>query len=212
MKGVKVMAWIDISQPLMRHTVGWPGDTPFSFSLNWNKQQTGSVNVGKLEMSTHIGTHIDAPFHFSNEGKKVLELDINRYIGKARIVDVSRRDVIDTTDISTLDLDGISILLFKTMSWDDRSEFPTTITSIEKGVAAILAAKGIKLVGVDVPSVDPLDSKDLIAHNELTFHDIHILEGLLLDEVEEGIVELIALPLPLQEADGSPVRAVIRYI
>jgi arylformamidase len=65
---------------------------------------------------------------------------------------------------------------------------------------------------VDVPSVDPLDSKDLIAHNELTFHDIHILEGLLLDEVEEGIVELIALPLPLQEADGSPVRAVIRYI
>jgi arylformamidase len=206
------MNWIDISQPLTSKTPVWPGDTPFSFSLNWNKEQTGSVNVGKIKMSTHTGTHIDAPFHFDEEGKRVLELDINRYIGKARIVDVSNKELIQVEDIYDLNLEGITIVLFKTISWKDRTVFPEQITSINKGVASFLAGKGIKLIGVDVPSVDPLDSKELVAHKELTNHDIHILEGLVLDEVIEGFCELIALPLPLTEGDGSPVRAVIRYL
>ncbi|MFZ3589482.1 arylformamidase [Bacillus sp. DJP31] len=206
------MNWIDISQTLHSKTAVWPGDTPFTFSLNWSKQETGSVNVGKIEMSTHTGTHIDAPFHFDNEGKKVLDLDLTRYIGRAILLDVSNRSCIKVEDIENASLEDCKIVLLKTMSWKDRSLFPENITYIEMGVAENLSKRGVKLIGVDVPSVDPLDSKQLIAHHELAFHDIHILEGLVLDEVQEGLYELIALPLPIKDADASPVRAVIREI
>ncbi|MBM7659582.1 arylformamidase [Bacillus mesophilus] len=206
------MTWIDISQPLYSNTAVWPGDTNFQFSLNWTKTQTGSVNVGKLELSTHTGTHIDAPFHFDNEGKKVLDLDINRYIGRALIIDMVGKQSIQVEDLKKVEINGTQIVLFKTMSWSNREQFPTTITYIEQGVASYLADQGIKLVGLDVPSVDPIDSKDLAAHHELTAHDIHILEGLVLDQITEGLYELIAIPLPIKDADASPVRAVIREI
>lgn len=62
--------WIDISQRLDQNIAVWPGDTPFSYNVNWSKEESGSVNVGQITMSTHTGTHIDAPFHFDNDGKK----------------------------------------------------------------------------------------------------------------------------------------------
>ncbi|MBM6617659.1 arylformamidase [Bacillus suaedaesalsae] len=205
------MTWIDISQPLSNDTVGWPGDTPYSFSLKWTKEETGSVNVGKLEMSTHLGTHIDAPFHFDSEGKKVIDLDPNRYIGKAKIIEVTNQEVISLKYIEKYHFNGSTIVLLKTMAWVDRSSFPRKVPVLEKGVVSYLAENGIKLLGIDLPSVDHLDSKELSIHHELTKHDIHILEGIVLDTVKEGMCDLIALPLPLVDGDGSPVRAVIRY-
>ncbi|MEH7290877.1 cyclase family protein, partial [Priestia megaterium] len=77
--------WIDISQPLDEKTAGWPGDTPFSYEVNWSKEETGSVNVGKITMSIHTGTHIDAPFHFDDNGKKVIDLDLDLYIGRTKV-------------------------------------------------------------------------------------------------------------------------------
>ncbi|MCA1029803.1 arylformamidase [Bacillus timonensis] len=204
------MKIIDISMPLHNKTAGWPGDTPFTFEVNWTKEQTGSVNVGKLEMSTHIGTHIDAPFHYDNEGKRVLQLELDRYIGKARVVDVSGKQQITPDDLLSVDLEEVERVLFKTKSWKDRTVFPENITYLSPNLPSFLAEKGVKLIGVDVPSVDPLDSKDLQAHHQLLANDIHILEGIVLDDVDEGIYELVALPLPLQDADGSPVRAILK--
>lgn len=86
---MKETEWIDISQPLNNDIATWPGDTPFSYEVSWSKEDSGSVNVGKLTMSIHTGTHIDAPFHFDNDGKKVLDLDIHVYVGAARVIDVS---------------------------------------------------------------------------------------------------------------------------
>lgn len=206
------MTWIDISQPLSDETVGWPGDTPFSFSIKWTKEETGSVNVGKMEMSTHLGTHIDAPFHFDNEGKKVLDLNPNRYIGKARIIEVINKDLITIKDLEKYEFEETKIVLFKTLAWTDRTTFPQTVPVMESGVAQFLSGKGVNLIGVDLPSVDHLDSKELSIHHELTKHDIHILEGIVLDTVKEGLCDLIALPLPIKDGDGSPVRAVIRYL
>ncbi|WP_456275705.1 arylformamidase [Bacillus sp. AK128] len=206
------MNWIDISQPLFSKTAVWPGDTNFQFTLNWTKAETGSVNVGKIEMSTHTGTHIDAPFHFDEEGKKVLDLDINRYIGQAVVIEVLDKESIQVEDLVDLQLDGKQIVLFKTLSWTNRTEFPTKITYIDECVPKRLAELGVKLIGLDVPSVDPPDSKELLAHHELTNQDIHILEGLVLDEVKAGVYEFVALPLPFVDADASPVRAVIRPI
>jgi arylformamidase len=204
------MSLIDISRRLGKGVPTWPGDTPFSYEVSWSKEQSGSVNVGKLTMSVHTGTHIDAPFHFDNDGRKVIELDPQIYVGRARMIDLSGRDSIGAADLAGHDLEGVERLLLRTGSWSNPEQFPERITYLRADLAPFLAGKGIRLIGVDVPSVDPLDSKELAAHHGLHAHQIHILEGLLLDHVEPGDYELIALPLPLVEADGSPVRAVLR--
>ncbi|WP_028400182.1 arylformamidase [Ectobacillus panaciterrae] len=206
------MKIIDISRKLERGTPTWPGDTPFSYEVSWTKEQSGSVNVGKLTMSIHTGTHVDAPFHFDSEGKRIYDLDLNIYAGPARIIDMSGRESIGASDLQDVDLTGTERLLLRTGSWKDPDEFPQTITYLRADLAPYLAEKGVRLIGVDVPSVDPLDSKELAAHHSLHMHQIHILEGIDLDRIEPGDYELIALPLPLAEGDGSPVRAVLRSL
>ncbi|MFB2346851.1 arylformamidase [Priestia megaterium] len=204
--------WIDISQPLDEKTAGWPGDTSFSYEVNWSKEETGSVNVGKITMSIHTGTHIDAPFHFDDNGKKVIDLDLDLYIGRTKVVHIPANKSIGTNELSDVTLKGITRLLIRTDAWQDRSVFPQTIPYIEPSLAPYLAKLGIRLLGIDLPSVDPLDSKELAAHHELAYHKIHILEGVLLDKIPSGDYELIAAPLPLVEADGSPVRALLKKI
>ncbi|SFE20079.1 arylformamidase [Paenibacillus catalpae] len=204
------MTLIDISRPLANGTPTWPGDTPFFYEVSWSKEQSGSVNVGKLTMSIHTGTHIDSPFHFDNDGRKVKDLDLQLYVGPARLIDVSGRSSIGAEDLASYELEGVTRLLLRTSSWTNPDEFPSEITYLRADLGPFLQARGIRLIGVDVPSVDPLDSKELAAHHGLHAHDIHILEGLNLDHVSPGDYELMALPLPLAEADGSPVRAVLR--
>lgn len=204
------MILYDISRPLKRGMPTWPGDTPFQYEVSWPKSDSGSVNVGKLTMSIHTGTHVDAPFHFDDEGRKITDLDLNLYVGQAKLVDIAGRTSIGADDLANVDLTGITRLLLRTSSWSDPDQFPETICYLRPDLAPFLAKQGIRLIGVDVPSVDPLDSKELPAHHGLHQHDIHILEGLWLENVEPGIYELIALPLQIEEADGSPVRAVLR--
>lgn len=201
---------IDISRRLQKGVPTWPGDTPFSYEVSWSKEQSGSVNVGKLTMSIHTGTHVDAPFHFDDDGRKIAELDLNLYIGPVRVIELKNKSSIAAKDLEGLELQSVERLIIRTSSWHDETRFPEEITYLEADVAPFLSKHGIRLIGVDVPSVDPLDSKVLSAHHSLHQHDIHILEGLDLEHVAEGEYELIALPLFLTEADGSPVRAVLR--
>ncbi|MDM5200313.1 arylformamidase [Fictibacillus enclensis] len=200
---------IDVSMPLSSTVPIWPGDTLFAYELTWTKEESGSVNVGQFTMSTHTGTHIDAPFHFDSQGERVLELDLDLYAGTALVVDVRERDCVRPEDLESERLDGIQRVLLKTGSWKDRSVFPASITCLHESLAPYLFDKGVRLIGVDVPSVDPLDSKELPAHHALHGKGIHILEGLVLDDIEPGEYHLMALPLPLKEGDGSPVRAVL---
>lgn len=206
------MKLIDISRKLEKNVPTWPGDTPFSFQIQWAKADSGSVNVGKLEMSTHTGTHVDAPFHFDDDGKRIYDLDLNLYVGKALVVDMQNRESIGASDFNHIDLQEVERVLLKTNSWVNPEQFPETITYLRSDLASFLGGKGVRLIGVDVPSVDPLDSKELLAHHSLHENGIHILEAVDLRNVEPGLYELVALPLPLVEADGSPVRAVLRTL
>lgn len=206
------MKIMDISQPLQRGIPTWPGDTEYAFDLAWTKEQSGSVNVGRLTMSTHTGTHVDAPFHFRDDGKRVADLDPGVFVGPARVIDARGEGGIGAEELKKHDLEGVVRLLVRTGSWPDRDAFPERIRHLKPDAAELLAGEGVFLVGVDVPSVDPLDSKALPAHNALLERGIHILEGLVLDAVEPGNYELISLPLPLSEADAGPVRAVLRTL
>lgn len=204
--------WIDISQRLEEGVPVWPGDTPFSYRLTWSKEESGSVNVGQITMSTHTGTHIDAPFHFDEEGKRVIDLDLDLYIGRARVIHLPDPKQIGIGELQSENLEGVTRLLIRTETWIDRSAFPGAIPPVAPELAPYLAEKGVRLLGLDLPSVDPLDSKELPAHHALTSHGIHILEGIVLGGVDPGDYQLAALPLPLAQADGSPVRAVLRRV
>lgn len=202
--------WIDISQPLYNGIAEWPGDTPFSYEVAFSKAETGSVNIGKLTTSTHMGTHIDAPFHFDDQGKRVLDLPIDVYIGRARVIDVTGVEQIGRAELEGIDFGGASRILLKTGRHPDTAVFPTSFAVLGADLGPLLKERGVRLIGVDTPSVDPETSKLLEAHHALHTNDVLILENIVLTEVEPGDYELIALPLPLVEGDGSPVRAVLR--
>ena len=204
--------WIDISQPLQNGIAEWPGDTPFSYEVEFNKADTGSVNIGKMTTSIHMGTHIDAPFHFDDNGLKVLDLPIDLYIGRALVIDVSGHESIGKEELESIDFGGAERILLKTGSRSDLTVFPEVFTYLRADIGPLLKERGVRLIGVDTPSVDPETSKLVDAHHSLNNNGVMILENIVLETVEPGDYELIALPLPLADADGSPVRAVIRRI
>jgi arylformamidase len=204
------VAIYDVTLPVSTALPGWPGDAPYQF--NWTCTTAGgaSVNVGQVSCSIHTGTHVDAPYHFDDRGTTAERLALNAYLGPARLVDVAGRQVIRRADLSRVDLKQTPRLLLRTASWKDHSQFPTSIPVLDEDATNWLAEQGVILLGLDVPSVDILDSKTLPIHHALARHGIAILESLDLSGVPEGIYELIALPLKLVGADGSPVRAVLR--
>lgn len=204
--------WIDISQPLQNGHAEWPGDTPYTYEVVYKKEDTGSVNIGKLTTSTHMGTHIDAPFHFDNDGAKVHELPIDLYIGRACVIDVTGVTSVGREELAKFDFGGAERILLKTGKREDLTVFPEQFVYLREDVAPLLKERGVRLIGVDAPSVDPETSKTVDAHHALHAHQIMILENIVLDDVTAGDYELIALPLPIVGADGSPVRAVIRPI
>lgn len=204
--------WIDITLPLSKEIAVWPGDTLFNFEVVHTKQQTGSVNIGQITASVHTGTHADAPFHFNNGADTIDKLDVNNYIGTAKVVDVTGLDLIGREELESFHLDGTKRLLLKTKKVTNIEQFPSSIPLLRENIGEFLQEKGIFLLGLDIPSVDDIESKELPVHHTLYQHGVNILENLYLQNVVEGEYEMIALPLRIVGADGSPVRAVLRAL
>ena len=200
----------DISHPLHSAIAVWEGDTPYSYRYLCRLNAGASVNLGTVEMSVHTGSHADAPFHYDDSGATMEAVPLETYIGEATVIDVTDRSQITRELLEPLEF--APRVLFKTGCWRDTTQFPEWIPTLETGVAAFLASRGVILVGFDVPSVDTLDSKTLPIHHELGKANIAILESLALADVPPGNYELIAFPLKLVGVDGSPVRAVLRTI
>jgi arylformamidase len=202
----------DITLTLSDALPCWPGDTPFRFTLAWSKLEGATVNVGQVSTSIHIGTHVDAPFHFDSAGATVENLALDPFVGPARVVDVRGRPVIRVEDLEPFDLAKTPRLLLRTDGWLDHSRFPESIPVLDQGVPTYLKKNGVILLGLDVPSVDQIDSTDLPIHHALGSCGITILESVDLTRVEPGVYELIALPLKIAGGDGSPVRAILRAV
>jgi arylformamidase len=202
--------WIDISQPLSEDIAHWPGDTPFSYEVVFRKSETGSVNIGKMVTSLHTGTHIDAPFHFLDNGTRVTDLDINIFIGPCLVIDVSQHELIDVEVLEKFEMKGSKRILLRTSARRDLTVFPKKIPLLTLKAIDYLKSQDITLIGIDLPSVDQIDSKELPIHHHIYKHGIYILENVLLDHIKPGKYELSALPLPIEHADGSLVRAAVR--
>ena len=201
----------DISQPLHPDLPVWPGDTAFEHACTWQMEAGSPVNVSALTMSTHSGAHADAPLHYDQDGPDIASVDLDPYLGECLVIDARRsKGLIQAGDLPSLD--SVDRVLFRTFERFPHGRWDTETMAIAPEAIEWLAVQGVKLVGIDTPSIDPQSSKDMLAHKAVLKHDIRVLEGLVLDDVPEGRYELIALPLPVVNADASPVRAVLREI
>ncbi|WP_305040793.1 arylformamidase [Erythrobacter ani] len=199
----------DISQPLHPGLPVWPGDTQFAQAKTWQMSESLPVNVSALTMSTHSGAHADAPLHYSEGGADIASVDLAAYLGECMVIDARRAaHLIESSDLPE-DV-GADRVLFRTFEVFPRDNWKADTTAIAPETVNRLAGQGVKLIGIDGPSIDPQESKDMSAHKAVLKHDIRVLEGLVLDDVPEGRYELIALPLPIVGGDASPVRAILR--
>ncbi|QPQ56299.1 arylformamidase [Allosphingosinicella flava] len=204
---------IDISQPLRPSLPVWPGDTPFTEERTWAYGPDCPVNVSALRLSTHSGTHADAPLHYDPAGAPIGAVDLDTYVGPARVIDLRGKGPLATPDMIAPHLDA-SVRRVLIRSWDlfPHDRWEEAFMAIAPDAIDLLAGRGVVLIGTDAPSIDPQDSKTMGAHLRVKAAGMHILEGLVLDDVEAGDYELIALPLKLANLDSSPVRAVLRRL
>lgn len=201
---------IDISRPLAATTASWPGDLPSSLSTSCRIREGASVNLGSLQASLHAATHCDAPYHVSVSGATIEDLPLEKFWGPAWVVDVSSTPANWKGPLDELDFTTTPRILFRTGGWPHSSRFPDEIPVMEGDLPAWLGQRGVSLVGVDLPSVDLLNSKTLDNHHALIAQGIVIVEGLWLEDVPAARYELSALPILVPMADGAPVRAVLR--
>ncbi len=199
----------DITPPITPGLAVWPGDTPPSREVLLDLRRGDSVTLSTLRSTVHLGAHADAPSHYGVAGQTIDERALERYVGPARVVRVDARRG-SRIGRDAVPEPGAERILLATGSFPDPTRFNTDFAALSVELVEWLHERGVKLVGIDTPSVDTFDSKELPAHNACLRHDLAILEGLVLEGVPEGPYELIALPLRLVGFDASPVRAILR--
>ncbi len=204
---------IDIS-PALRVGMGvFPGDADYAVHQTFTIGPGCPVNVASIAMSTHCGAHVDAPLHYDADGASIDMLDLSDFIGPARVIEARGEGPLCGFDEVASALDGAPPrLLFKLMDRGDQLAWPTGFRALAPEAVEQFALRGARLIGVDVPSVDPETSKDLPSHMVCRRHDVRIVENLVLARVAPGDYELIALPLKLSGLDAAPIRAVLRRL
>ena len=203
----------DITQRLGARTPLWPGEPALVVKRNVQLGPDCPVNIGEVTMPLHAGTHADAPVHYSDDGVDSAQVSLDPYIGPCVVADVRHAgERVQVSDCDWTVLEGVTRVLFRTYDSFPHEAWDEHFKAIAPAVIARLKEAGVILIGVDTPSLDPQNSKTMDAHHEVLKGDMRILEGLVLDDVEPGEYELIALPLPLEGADASPVRAVLREL
>jgi len=200
---------IDISPPISADLAVWPGDVPFQRAINLSIDAGANIDLSSIHTTVHLGAHTDAPSHYQAGGAGIAARDLSYYLGDAQVMRVSVgpservRPEHLTAPITA------HRVLFRTGSYADPNSFNPEFCSLSPALIEQLAGEGVRLVGIDTPSIDPVDSKDLPSHAMVAAHNMAILEGIVLDDVPDGVYTLVALPLAIVGADASPVRAVL---
>jgi arylformamidase len=201
---------LDISPLISPRLEVWPGDVPPSREVLLDIVRGDNITLSALRATVHLGAHADAPSHYGAGAPAIHERPLDIYLGPCQVMRVAAAR---GTRVAPGQLPGpvrAERVLLATGTFPDPESFNTDFAALSPELVEYLARQGVRLVGVDTPSVDLFDSKDLPSHNACLRHDVAILEGLVLGGVAEGLYELIALPLRLEGFDASPVRAVLR--
>ena len=204
----------DISLALSPLLPVWPGDPAFELERVQSMEAGAHNNVSRMDMGVHTGTHVDAPFHFIQDGRTVESLSLEILIGPAlvvRIPDEVTRITAEVLEQAQLP-PGVERLLFRTSNsglWGGAvKEFHTGFAAIPVDGAEWLVRYGARLVGVDYLSVSPYQNS-IPTHRTLLQAGVVIVEGLDLSAVAAGKYNLYCLPLKLVGSDGAPARAIL---
>ena len=199
----------DISPLISPRLAVWPGDVPFSRSVARSMADGANLDLSSVTTTLHLGAHADAPSHYAAGAPGMDAVDLTPYYGPCQVlrVAVGRGERILPHHLKT-EITAPRVL-FHTGTFPDPEAWNTDFASLSPELVEHLHSQGVVLVGLDTPSVDPFESKALEAHHALGRCGMRNLEGLLLDAVPEGIYTLAALPLKIEGADASPVRAVL---
>ena len=205
---------IDISPRLDAQSAVWPGDVAFSRAVALDVHAGHNITLSSVTTTVHVGAHADAPSHYHADGVAIDRVSLDAYLGPCMVLTVKVKNgaarLITPEDCAPALAAGAQRILFRTLSQPDPSQFNTDFMAFAGEAIETMGRAGVVLVGIDTPSVDPFESKDLPAHQALFRHGMRNLEGLVLAHVTDGSYELIALPLRIVGADASPVRAVLR--
>ena len=200
---------IDIT-PVISPRIGvWPGDVPYSRSVNLSLAEGANIDLSSVSSTVHLGAHTDAPSHYAPGGQGMSTRSLEFYYGPCQVVRVTvgRGERIRPAHITVPITE--QRVLFATGSFPDPEHWNSDFSSLSAELVDSLAVQGVRLVGIDTPSIDLQEDRELESHHRVAAHDMAILEGVVLEEVPEGVYTLIALPLKLEGADASPVRAVL---
>ena len=202
----------EISAPLRPALHHYDGDPPVTIEP-WTRLAAGDLaDVSRLSLSTHAGTHVDAPSHFLPGAAGVEAIDLGACVGPAIVLDLSdlHADRIDRPVLEALLPRGTERLLLKTRNssyW--QAERPRTdFVALTADAAQWLVERGLRLVGIDYLSIAPFDDPAPV-HRVLLSAGVVVLEGLDLSAITAGSFMLICLPLLVPGVDGAPARAVL---
>ena len=202
----------DISPAIDPSLKVWPGDTPPSREILCTIEGGASVTLSTLRTTVHVGAHADGANHYGAGAGCIHERDLEHYLGPCQVITakVGRKQRVTLADLAVEPREPR--ILIRTSSYPDPTFFNEDFAALDPSLVDSLHARGVITIGIDTPSVDLFDSKELPSHRRFLVNDMAILEGLRLGDVPDGRYELIALPLPLVGFDASPVRAVLREL
>lgn len=198
----------DVTLPLTADLPVYPGDPPVLIEPVARLAAGDPYDLLRLSMSSHAGTHVDAPAHLFQGATTVDALALEILLGKVRVVDVAAAEHIGRADLEALDLRADLRVLIRTRS--GRLPDPGVGVWLTEDAASYLVQAGLKLVGIDSLSVDPLGTGELRAHRVLLGAGVILVEGLDLADVEPGEYEMACLPLRVTGGDGAPARVVLK--
>jgi arylformamidase len=194
---------LDITRPLGEGVPLYPGDTRPAF----RRREQDGYTITDLELTTHTGTHLDAPSHYLAGGQTLDRVPLRQLMGRARVLDMRGAGDAITADALSEKIRGAKRVLLRTRA-SGTGSFGEGFPHLTPGAARLLAGAGIAAVGIDSPSVEAFGG-DGSVHRELLGKGVSILEFLDLSGAGEGDYLMIALPLRLEGLDGSPARVIL---
>jgi arylformamidase len=200
---------IDISPKLSPEVAVWPGDTPFSREVSLSIPNGDNLELSSIRTTVHVGAHTDAPNHYVANGDSIERRDLALYMGLCQVISVAVEPGSRVRPEHLTAPIRAPRVLFRTNTFPDPNTFNTDFAALSPELVDQCHNSGVRLIGLDTPSVDLYSDKALLSHSAIARHDMAILEGVVLDDAPDGLYTLIALPLPITGADASPVRAVL---
>ncbi len=202
----------DISVMLGKESIDYPGDTEFSRNMIMELNDS-FCNLSRLEMSCHSGTHLDVPYHFFADGKKLHEFDADEFIYDAEVIEIENKSEVTAEEVDWSRVREGEAVLFKTRNSREglvnSGSFVDDFVYLSEGAAEKIRDSGASLVGMDYISIEKYGVTEFHSHLMVLGRNIIVLEAINLSAISEGRYTLMCLPLKIHGAEASPVRAIL---